>query len=229
MARLAAERPADGTSEFTMSVLRRAEREAKPLGTMTVEQATLESGDSRLLRRVIVYDYGARGRVVDTTLEVAKTLAPVSERTYKPSGFIRLDFTGSRVTGAMGKTAAPETIDDSLPTPAFNSTDLELVLRSLELREGLRDSLPIYDPEMGGYRWAAVSVDGFAMVVTSGGVRTAWLIHVRDVQTEHMYYVDRDTRALLAVDANAPKRGERYLIERNDVTAILTNEASSAR
>jgi hypothetical protein len=41
--------------------------------------------------------------------------------------------------------------------------------------------------------------------------------------------VDRDTRALLAVDANAPKRGERYLIERNDVTAILTNEASSAR
>jgi hypothetical protein len=229
MARLAAERPADGTCEFTMLVLRKGERVAKPLGTMSVEQTTLGSADSQLVRRVIVYDYGASGKVVDTTFEVAKTLAPISERTYKPSGIIRLDFTGSRATGAMGKIAAPKLVDDALPTPAFNSTDLELVLRSLELHEGLRDSLPIYDPEMGGYRWAAVSVEGFASIATSGGERPAWRIHVRDVRTEHMYYVDRSTRALLAVDARAPQRGARYLIERTDVTTDLAKFGSSAR
>ena len=229
MAQLAVERPADGRSEFTMSVLQTGERVAKPLGTMSVEQTTLGSADSRLVRRVILYDYGTSGSVVDTTFEIAETLAPISERTYKPSGAIRLDFTGSRVTGAMGKTAEPRPVDDPLPTPAFNSTDLELVLRSLELREGLRDSLPIYDPEMGGYRWATVNVDGFASIATSGGERSAWRIHVRDVQTEHMYYVDRSTRALLAVDARAPKRGARYLIKRTDVTADLATIGSSTR
>jgi hypothetical protein len=46
--------------------------------------------DARLpmVRRVITFD-GTTGRVVDTTISVARTLLPISERTYRPGGVIR--------------------------------------------------------------------------------------------------------------------------------------------
>jgi hypothetical protein len=216
-AHLAAARPSDGKSTYAMRVLRGGEREARPFGTMSVEQRTSGPATARVVRRVIVYASGSRGRVVDTTLSVAATLAPIAERTYKPSGVIRLDFAGRRVTGAMGPLDAPKPIDATLGTPAFNSTDLELVLRSLVLRAGLRDSLPLYDPEMGGYRWAALHVEGAVRVPTSAGPRRAWAVRVHDLQGEYLYRIDQATRALLASDVDLPKRGVRYFIRRNDV------------
>src|SRR6187551_171135 len=52
-------------------------------------------------------------------------------RTHGPTSTIIENFTGREVTGRMGPADSARVIDDTLPKPAFNSTDLELVVRSI--------------------------------------------------------------------------------------------------
>ncbi|MBA2685490.1 MAG: hypothetical protein H0U66_13470 [Gemmatimonadaceae bacterium] len=94
-------RPADGTSRYDMTVQQGHDSLAKSLGTMTVTQTTSSCGANEVVMRVIVYDYGSAGRVVDTTLSVAATLAPILERTRKTSGDFVLDFSAGLVRGSM--------------------------------------------------------------------------------------------------------------------------------
>ena len=205
---LAGPRPADGTARFTLLVRARPDSAYREAGTMTVSQATLAAAPDTVVRRVIVYDYGARGTVVDTTLSVARSLAPVAERTHKRSGDITLDFTGRTVVGRMGAAGGERAIHDSLPSPAFNSTDLELVVRSLPLRAGYGARLPIYDPEFGGHRLAEVRVIAAA--------RAAWRVEVVDRRLRTVYDVDSATRALLGAEIEVRDRGVAYrLLPRN--------------
>jgi hypothetical protein len=213
---LGTQRPADGTSRFAMEIQPGRDSAFRALGTMTVTQQTIVLAGDSAVRRIIVYDYGARGRVIDTTLSVARTLAPIAERTYKTSGVIVLDFAGRHVTGRMGSTVSPRPIDDTLPGPAFNSTDLELVVRVLPLRAGFTADLPIYDPEFGGYRFAKVSVIGIER--GAGGAGPGWRVRARDTRLESIYLVDQATRELRSIDIDASSAGARYRIRR--VSAI---------
>jgi hypothetical protein len=209
---LGTQRPADGTSHFAMEIQPGRDSAFRSLGTMTVTQETIVAAGDTCVRRVIVYDYGARRRVIDTTLSVARTLAPIVERTHKTSGVIMLDFAGRRVTGRMGPLASPKAIDDTLPGPAFNSTDLELIVRVLPLRDGLTADLPIYDPEFGGYRFAKVSVVGAEPA--AGGAGPAWRVRARDTRLESVYLVDQATRQLRSIDIDAFGAGVHYRIRR---------------
>lgn len=203
--------PADGTRKFVIRQSSEGDSASHVVGTMTVTQATLAEASGAAVRRVIVYDYGTRGRVVDTTLSLAATLAPVSERTHKPSGIISLDFAGRVVTGAMGAAATPKAIRDTLDARAFNSTDLDLVVRSLAPRDGLRARLPLYDPEFGGFRYAAVEL---RRAEPAGGATRAgdpWVVVVRDPNAgESTYHVDGETRALVALRVRVPARHAMY-------------------
>jgi len=208
---LSAMRPSDGTRMFTMREKTLSNGSVRDFGTMTVTQQTIDTGAQRLLRRVIVFDYGANGRVVDTAVSIASTLAPVYERTYKPSGLLFEDFAGRFVTGRMGPATAPTPIRDSLPTPAFNSTDAEFVIRSLDLRVGLDARLPLYDPEQKDrYRFAAVHVEGTEMVSTPTGRREAWVVRLTDTHAELVFRVDKESRAFLASSTRVPDRDVEY-------------------
>lgn len=206
---LSPRRPADGTHGYSLVLRPAPDSTPRVVGTMTVSQSTLGAGGQRVVRRVITYDYGASGGVVDTTLSVASTLAPILERTRKSSGAdIVMDFSGRIVTGRMGPDSARKEIRDTLATPAFNTTDLELVVRSLPLRNGYRASLPVYDPEFGGYRHAELRVDG-----TARGGRE-WVVRVRDRRLESVYRVDAASRALLGIDVRVLDTGAAYEIRR---------------
>ncbi|HEX6534800.1 MAG TPA: hypothetical protein VF041_09380 [Gemmatimonadaceae bacterium] len=210
---LAETRPADGTRRFVIRSVADGDSAFQALGTMSVTQRTLATMTGPVVQRVIVYDYGAKGHVVDTTLALAATLAPLSERTYKTSGIIRLDFAGRTVTGAMGATAAPEPIRDTLPAPAFNSTDLDLIVRSIALRDGLHARLPLYDPEFGGFRYASVDVHSAEPDHAGAGEGGAWVVLVRDPGGgEATYRVDGSTRAMLELRTHVPKRHMTYEI-----------------
>lgn len=211
---LAAPRPADGTTRFR--ILRRARPDSafEPMGVMTVEQRTVSVGAGVVLR-VITYDYGSRGGVVDTTLSFERTLAPICERTRKSSGAdIVMDFTGATVAGYMGVTDGRRTIADTLPTPAFNTTDLDLVVRSLPLSNGYRASLPVYDPEFGGYRDAEVSAaiaDSMASA-TSPREGRVWRVVARDWRHETTYLIDDHTRAILDLEVRSLQDGVMFRI-----------------
>ena len=113
----------------------------------------------------------------------------------------------------MGPADSVRVIDDTLPKPAFNSTDLELVVRSIPLRVGLHASLPIYDPEFGGFRLAAVQVDSVETVPSArrgAAPRHAWVVRARDTRLESVFHVDTLTRALLRSEIRQLPRGARY-------------------
>ncbi|MEP6618590.1 MAG: hypothetical protein ABJE47_04730 [bacterium] len=195
-------RPADGTTRYGMTVRGPNDSAAKWFGSMTVSQLTTRCGADGVVRRVIVYDYGVKGQVVDTTLSVASTLAPIMERTRKPSGDIVLDFSPGVVRGSMTKAGVTRAINDSLKSAAFNSTDLELVVRSLAFRVGLTTTLKIYDPEFGGYRSDTISVTRLEPGATPGAEGT-WVVRSRDSRLESTYRIAERSRRLVANDVHA--------------------------
>lgn len=199
---LQAARPADGTSYFDMTSQGPHDAAAKALGSMTVTQNTITCGAARIVERVIVYDYGSAGKVVDTTLSDASTLAPIMERTRKSSGDIVLDFSLGLVRGNMTRNGVTRRISDTLPALAFNSTDLELIVRSLALREGFSVALEIYDPEYGGFRPDSIRVVKLEPP-QEGGSEGAWIVHSQDRRLESTYRIAERSRQLLSIDVRA--------------------------
>lgn len=176
------------------------------VGTRTVTERT----NGAVIERVILYDYGSRGRTVDTTLSVARTLAPIAERTYKPRGAIVLDFAGRIVTGRLTTGDGTRVIADTLGAPAFNSTDLDLVVRRLPLAAGYTTRLPLYDPEFGGFRHADARVSTRR---TADGDE-AWLVQVRDGKLDCEYELDARTREVRTIVVRLLASGGEYRMER---------------
>lgn len=205
---LGTQRPPDGTTRYAILMRAASDSAFHSVATMVVQQTTLHVGRALAIRRVATYTYVNGSHVVDTTLSLAGSLAPLMERTHKPSDrIVAYDFNGRIVTGRMGPVASPKAIHDTLPEPAFNSTDLELAIESLRLRDGLRASLPIYDPELGGFRHATLHVTGRERVATPTGPRRAWVIEVRDNALDFHYRIDQATRAMLAKDMTNTANG----------------------
>ena len=196
------DRPLDGTTRYDLTVQQPRDSAPRPLGTMTVTQSTTRCGGNDIVRRVIVYDYGATGRVVDTTLSIALTLAPIRERTHRTSGDIVLDFEGAIVRGRMSRGGKSRSIHDSLATPAFNSTDLDLVVRSLALRPGMSTVVQIYDPEFGGLRQDSISVLQLESARVPGTEQT-WVVRSRDRRLGSTYRISEHSRKLLSADIQA--------------------------
>jgi len=204
-------RPPDGTSRYDMTVQRPGDSMPTALGTMTVKQTTTRCARDRVIQRVIVYDYGASGRVVDTTLSVASSLAPILERTHKTSGHIVLDFDAIGVRGELTRGADRRVINDTLMGPAFNSTDLELVVRSLALRPGWATEVQIYDPEFGGYRTDSISVASHDPA-PAGQLEGYWVVRSRDRRLESLLQIGERTRTLLSMDIRADSTRYRLVL-----------------
>ena len=206
------DRPLDGTSRYFLTVQQPRDSAPRALGTMTVIQSTSRCGTNDVVRRVIVYDYGTAGRVIDTTMAIALTLAPIRERTHKKSGDIVLDFDGGVVRGRITKSGAPRAIHDSLAAPAFNSTDLDLVVRSLALRRGMSTVVQIYDPEFGGFRPDSIRVMELEPARLAGA-EASWVVRSRDRRLESTYRISEHSRKLLSADIRADTT--RYRLERS--------------
>lgn len=209
---LARVRPAPGHHAFHI-LTEDARGDWRSFGRMDVSESRVVERGVPAIRRVIVYDYGARGAVVDTTWSVAASLAPIAERTYKRSGIIHLDFAGREVRGKIGPSTATRPLDVVLPQPAINTTDLDLVARSLELDAGAHVTLPLYDPEFGGFRIAPVTIDGPEPMATASGPRDAWVVSILDPQATSVYRIATDDRSLLRADVTVPSRNARFVIE----------------
>ncbi len=199
-------RPVDGTHVYDLSVRPSPDSAWHAIGTMTVELTTLHRDGRALMRRVATSHVGARV-VVDTTLSLESSLAPISERTHKPTGIISYDFARDSVTGFMSVNGAEHAIHVALPGPTFNSTDLELIIRSLPLAPGYQVRLPIYDPELGGYRFTNVRVQSPAQGdSTDATSRNVWVVLDTDASLQITYRVARATRELLSMTIVNPQR-----------------------
>lgn len=203
---LGALHPTLGSSRAIM--LQRAPGDSawRPMARVTISRDTTRLDGDPVVRNVIDYDWGNGRRTLDSMVSRAVTLAPLSERTRTPSRIVSYDFvTGRRVTGRMGPDTAATRFEASLPHPAFNSTDLDMLLTALPLRAHFRVELPLYDPEYPGFRMATVRVEGEAQVATTGGPRRAWVVSVEEPRHPPLsYQIDAVTHDVLEKRFGAP-------------------------
>jgi hypothetical protein len=185
-------RPTDGTHVYTMTLRRNKADSVSHAGSVTVQQKTISGASGPVILRVVTFEYGAAGTTIDSTWSVARTLAPIRERTVKPRGLVDFDVNGDSIVGRVVTNGVARAVHESVPGPTFNATDLDLIVRSLPLADGYRVQFPIYDPEGGGYRMASARVDGRTPA------RDAWLVSVRENDVLLEYTIAVATRDLIA-------------------------------
>ncbi|MEP6619027.1 MAG: hypothetical protein ABJE47_06930 [bacterium] len=170
--------------------------------------ATIDTQAQRsmsVLRRVAHFDWGAGRFTVDTTASLAATLAPLFERTRTPARIVSYDFDHLRSTGRIGPDTALKAIDDHLPKPSFNSTDLDMLVTALRLDEDFHAAIPLYDPEFPGFRMAELRVTGTEQVASGSRSRRVWVLAVAVVSKPTMFYrVDTTTHRMLQKDFGDP-------------------------
>lgn len=120
----------------------------------------------------------------------------------------------------MSRAGTTRALHDTLAAPAFNSTDLELVVRSLALRLGFSSVLQIYDLEFGGYRPDSVSVVRLDPA-RAPGTEGTWVVRSHDRRLENTYLIAERSRRLLAIDVHADST--RYYIALSDPSASTAN------
>ncbi|MEO8032768.1 MAG: hypothetical protein ABJC74_12925 [Gemmatimonadota bacterium] len=205
MPALAPLRPLLGTKHFEMLMRKADDSVYRLFGREIAIRSAEQLGTMAVLRNVAHYDW-VNGKVTtDTTVSLAESLAPVSERTHTPSRIVSYDFQRLHSTGQMGPAGTLAPIDDQLPQPAFNSTDLDMLVTALPLTAQFHVPLPLYDPEFPGFRMAELQVTGSEEVNIAGRHRRAWVLAVDQPGRPTMYYrLDMTTHAMLQKDFGSP-------------------------
>ena len=202
-------RPVLGTSHYEF--LRRAPGDSldRSIGRLVVHRSLRRVGSSAVLTNVAHSDWVGGRSTTDTTTSLDGTLAPIAERTRTPGMVISYDFDHLRVTGRMGVPDSLAAIDDTLPRPAFNSTDVDMLLTALPLARHFRVTLPLYDPEYPGFRLATLTVRGTQLLATPTGPRRAWVVAlVEPSGTIMSYRVDVKRHTVLEKDFRSPGAGD---------------------
>jgi hypothetical protein len=198
--------PSD-VARFHITATRPGDTSRFEVGTRTVERHDATTKGMHVIHRVLTFT-SSRGSVIDSTVCLAESLAPVMERSHQPTKTMSLDFAGARVTGLITpKDSAAHPVDMDTTVPVFNSTDADLVVASLPLAEGYRAILPFYTYELGGLERDTVTVLRIEKIPTPDGERSAWVTRVADPFLHITYWIDTSSRDVLQAEFQRRKDG----------------------
>lgn len=208
--------PASHVTHNVMTLRTKGDSVFRPFGKSTEMLEPMMIDGVSAVRNVTLSDWANGKRTVDTTYAVAATLAPIGERTTTPSRIVNYDFAGRVITGQIGPVGTAKAINDTLPEPAYNSTDLPLVFERLPFSEGYHVALPLYDPEFPGFRRADIKVTGTESLTTPAGVRQVYVVTMSEpTRSTPLYFrVDAKTRETLQMDYVVPSNGAEFRTQR---------------
>jgi hypothetical protein len=170
----------------------------------TIRETVAEQGRGRdaTLVRVQAITMGAR-TVLDTAVSHRNSLAPIWHSSVTPMGTMRLQFSGTRITGERNATngSAPMAISHTVAVPAFDSNNQELVLGALPLRAGYTARLPMYIFERAGIAWCDLTVRAGDSVFAGEPV---WLVDVSYADAKGTYWVAKQTGLTLQYEMSTP-------------------------
>jgi len=196
-----------GIARFHMTATRPGDTTRVEVGTRTVERHDATTKGTRTIHRVLTFT-SPRGSVIDSTVCLAESLAPVMERSHQPTKTMSLDFAGARVTGLVApKDSEAHALDMNTMVPVFNSTDADLVVASLPLADGYHAILPFYTYELGGLERDTVTVLRTEKIPTPDGARTAWVAQLADPFLHITYWIDTATRDVVQAEFQRRKDG----------------------
>ena len=182
-----------GTMEYSLTIVRGDEEEA--IGVLRDELMPIRSNDP-VLRRVMVLARSGE-LLIDSTLTDLETLAPRWHNSVQPKRTIDFEMFGKRVKGTLADKGSPaRTIDTTLADLAFDSSNWDLVVRSLPLENGDAAVLSVYDVDRHLQKYTVRVIDRTVKGKTD-------IIHVT-VETgrgsEIHAWFDDNTRVLLRVE-----------------------------
>lgn len=154
-----------------------------------------------------VMHFSARGNEVTDSIVTAGTgLVPISETSHQRAKVMHLRFAGTHVTGDVTPTGEPrQDVDQTLAVPAFNSSDISLLIASLPLSVGYSALVATYEIEAGGLRVDTLQVLRREAVPFGPASRTAYVVRVsRGGGAAMTDWIDAESRMLLKEEYSAP-------------------------
>lgn len=131
-----------------------AYRDGAELSVGTIrDELTKVASDKDTWVRVLSVQRAA-AKLVDSTITELATLSPRQHRSAQPTRVMRIDIRGDkagmRVRGTLGPADGPGVaIDTTLKSPFFDSSNWDLVLRSMPLAPGYEAVFRVYDLDTG--------------------------------------------------------------------------------
>lgn len=166
-------------------------RDTTRAGFVRDEITVVTEGGQTLLRRVYRASMGPGNLSVDTIVDVQGTLAPVRYWRTEDGVRQRVIFSPGRVRSWSGEGADLEPmVDEPLPSPVYNGSTVDLVIRSAPLAEGWSAEIPAYLISEDVVATLAASVAG---VETIGG-RPCWRVEVDFADVPVTFWIDQETR-----------------------------------
>lgn len=142
------------------------------------------------------------GSMADTTFFDPATLLPVEQRREGGSRRFFVRYGDGRIHLRRGRdrTSADSVAIDVRP-PVFAGSLMDLIYRALPLRTGYETRVAFFLPEGPRVSHFTVRVEGVGMVETREGPVEAWRVSgVQEGREPDVFWIDRQTRALLRID-----------------------------
>lgn len=158
---------------------------------------------------VLTFAYGAPATTIDTLVVRQRDLEPEWETLRTPSGARHLVYGQMQVRIDAGLTdSVPITRTRSTAQHAFAFNEMEMVMRSLPLRDGYRAVVPLFS-EID----EQVEIDTISVVARAdardGAKASAWTVRFADPAIVSTYEIDAATRQILSHAVTQKKSGRK--------------------
>ncbi|MCU0622802.1 MAG: hypothetical protein MUF53_02925 [Gemmatimonadaceae bacterium] len=181
-------RPAQDTADWLVET--RGER--RVVGRFDDRLMRGRLGDQAAIVRVLAVTSGT-ATLVDSSWSDPRTLAPLAHRSRQPTRSLEVRWVGDAVQGAILPAGGAHLGRDSvLGLRTFDSSNWDLVIRSLDLAPGVTRVFPVYDVD-ARVRWYRARVRGDSLVggrrafVVEAELGTSWAWVLVDAATRRVY------------------------------------------
>jgi hypothetical protein len=168
---------------------------------ISTRRATLEQGPA-LLRVETISVPGGEALSADSFAARSPSLAPLFDQEFAGDNARQLRFSADSVTGSRLDEGERKQVAERLAAPAFYMNTTDLLLGSLELREGMRFRLGMWDPDHGAYTVLAQVRPPETVLTVEEGRCSAWRVETAEQGVNSVYWIEVRSHTMLRYQAN---------------------------
>ncbi len=135
----------------------------------------------------------------------ARTLRPITEQRSTKNGAVRVTYAGANVVATITSTGgAPRKLHTTLIGPAYSSSEIDALARTLPFAVGARLSVPLYYPFPAPVTFGSGEYEAIGTERTLGRGRRledCWLIQETFPDGLTRYWVNKSTREIVRIQS----------------------------
>jgi len=155
------------------------------------------------------FAYAPPRTVRDSLVVQRDRLAPVFERLDLGTSLVTLRFEGNRVLGTVQRGDSTQQVEKNFSHDIFAFNQLESLVRSLDYKSGLSLVVPLFSEQDLKLEYDTLSVVGRE----DARGRGAWRVRFSDAVVVSDYWIDAETRRVLAQETRQRASGTRFRYE----------------